>query len=516
MRKNIISRSIALAGGVLLSTALMAKPPNILVIMSDDVGMTNVSAYSHGIMGYNTPNIDRIAKEGIMFTDHYAQPSSTAGRASFITGQYPIRSGLTTVGRPGSPLGIKPETPTLAEVLKPLGYMSGQFGKNHLGDRNQHLPTVHGFDEFYGNLYHLNTEDTFEQVDYPKDPEYRKKFGTRGVLHCFASTTDDETIDPRFGKMGKQKCKDTGELSAKRMETVDDEFIAASLDFMKRSKKTDKPFFVWLNPSRMHMFTRLRESHRYLAAKATSEEDMYGSGMIEHDMQVGHVLDEMKKMGVLDNTIIIYTTDNGPEHSAKNHGGTTPFRGEKMTTYEGGVRVPMMIRWPGHIPAGQVKIGIQANMDLFTTLAAIAGDSNVVEEMKTNRKQYIDGINNLDYWTGKSTESKRNDYFYYHESTLRAVRINQWKLHFDTSENYYDGYQKQKIPLAFNLRQDPYESFDNTTDRSEITQKKLWLAEPVEALLGEHIKTLIDYPPVQKATTLEFSKLVDDLMSQKK
>ena len=294
MRKKIIARSIALAGGALLSTALMAKAPNILVIMSDDVGMTNVSAYSHGVMGYNTPNIDRIAKEGIMFTDHYAQPSSAAGRASFITGQYPIRSGLTTVGRPDSPLGIKPETPTLAEVLKPLGYMSGQFGKNHLGDRNEHLPTVHGFDEFFGNLYHLNTEETFEQFDYPKDPEFRQKFGTRGVLHCYANTTDDETNDPRFGKMGKQKCKDTGELSRKRMETVDDEFIAASLDFMKRSKKADKPFFVWLNPSRMHMFTHLRPEHRYLAAKATSEDDLYGSGMVEHDMQVGQLLDDMK------------------------------------------------------------------------------------------------------------------------------------------------------------------------------------------------------------------------------
>ena len=516
MRNKMISRSIALAGGALLSTALMAKPPNILVIMSDDVGMTNVSAYSQGVMGYNTPNIDRIAKEGIMFTDHYAQPSSTAGRASFITGQYPIRSGLTTVGRPGSPLGLQAATPTLAEVLKPLGYMSGQFGKNHLGDRNEHLPTVHGFDEFFGNLYHLNTEETFEQFDYPKDPEFRQKFGTRGVLHCYANTTDDETTDPRFGKMGKQKCKDTGELSRKRMETVDDEFIAASLDFMKRSKKADKPFFVWLNPSRMHVFTHLRDSHRHLASKATSEEDLYGSGMIEHDMQVGHVLDEMKKMGVLDNTIIVYTTDNGPEHSAKNHGGTTPFRGEKMTTYEGGVRVPMMIRWPGHIPAGQVKTGIQANMDLFTTLATVAGNPNVVEDMKTNRKQYIDGLNNLDYWTGKSAESKRNNYLYYHESTLRAVRINQWKLHLETSEDYYDSYKKQKIPLVFNIRQDPYESFDSTTDRSDITQQKLWLGEPVEALLGEHVKSLMDYPPVQKASTLDFSKLVENLLSQKK
>lgn len=238
MQKNLISRSLALVGGALLSTALMAKPPNILVIMSDDVGWQNVSAYSHGVMGYDTPNIDRIAKEGIMFTDHYAQPSSTAGRAAFITGQYPIRSGMTTVGRPGSPLGLQAATPTLAEVLKPLGYMNGQFGKNHLGDRNEHLPTVHGFDEFFGNLYHLNTEEEPEQYDYPKDPEFSKKYGTRGVLHCYASTTDDETTDPRFGKMGKQECKDSGPLTRKRMETVDDEFIAASVDFMKRSKKS--------------------------------------------------------------------------------------------------------------------------------------------------------------------------------------------------------------------------------------------------------------------------------------
>lgn len=516
MHKKRISSSIAVLGGALLSTSLMAKPPNILVIMSDDVGFTNVSAYSHGVMGYNTPNIDRIAKEGIMFTDHYAQPSSTAGRAAFITGQYPIRSGMTTVGRPGSPLGIQAATPTLAEVLKPLGYMSGQFGKNHLGDRNEHLPTVHGFDEFFGNLYHLNTEEEPEQFDYPKDPEFHKKYGTRGVLHCYASSTDDETTDSRFGKMGKQKCEDTGALTRKRMETVDDEFITASVDFMKRSKKLDKPFFVWLNPSRMHMYTHLRASHRYLAAKATSEDDLYGSGMIEHDMQVGQLLDDMKKMGVLDNTIIVYTTDNGPEHSAKNHGGTTPFRGEKMTTYEGGVRVPTMVRWPGHIPAGQVRTGIQANMDLFSTLATIAGNPNVVEDMKNNRKQYIDGVNNLDYWTGKSEESKRNNFLYYHESTLRAVRIKQWKVHFETSENYYDSYQKQKFPIMYNLRQDPFESFDSVRDRSEIIQSKQWISEPLQALIGSHIKSLMDYPPVQKAATLDFSELIKNMQATKK
>ena len=515
MKKNLISRSLAVMSGALLSTTLMAKPPNILVILSDDVGWTNVSAYGQGVMGYKTPNIDRIAKEGIMFTDHYAQPSSTAGRAALITGQYPIRSGMTTVGVPGSKLGIKPETPTLAEVLKPLGYMNGQFGKNHLGDRNESLPTVHGFDEFFGNLYHLNTEENFEQYDYPKDPNFDKMYGARGVLHCYASTTADNTEDPRFGVMGKQRCKDSGPLGRKRMETVDDEFIAASLDFMKRSKDANKPFFVWLNPSRMHMFTHLRDSHRYLAAKATSEEDLYGSGMIEHDMQVGQLLDDMKKMGVLDNTIIVYSTDNGPEHSAKEHGGTTPFRGEKMTTYEGGVRVPMMVRWPGHIPAGEVRYGIQAHMDIFTTLAAAAGNPNVVEDMKNNRKQYIDGVNNLDYWTGKTAESKRDNFLYYHESTLRAVRMNQWKVHFETSENYYDQYQKHKFPVVFNIRMDPYETFDSVRDRSDILQRKSWINGPLQSLLGSHIKSLMDYPPVQKASTLDFSEVIKQMQTQK-
>lgn len=513
MRKSLIARSVALVGGALISAAALAKPPNILIIFPDDVGWSNVSAYGQGVMGYNTPNIDRIAKEGIMFTEHYAQPSSTAGRAALITGQYPIRSGMTTVGRPGSPLGLKAASPTLAEVLKPLGYMNGQFGKNHLGDRNENLPTVHGFDEFFGNLYHLNTEEEPEQYDYPKDPEFKKKFGTRGVLHCYSSTKTDSTDDPRFGKMGKQTCQDTGALTTKRMETVDDEFIAASLDFMKRSKDADKPFFVWLNPSRMHMFTHLRPEHRYLAAKHTTEADMYGSGMIEHDMQVGKLLDDMKAMGVLDNTIIVYSTDNGPEHSAKTHGGTTPFRGEKMTTYEGGVRVPMMVRWPGHIPAGQIKQGMQAHMDVFTTLAAAAGNTNVVEEMKNKRKQYIDGINNLDYWTGKSTESKRNNFLYYHESTLRAIRVNQWKLNFETSEGYYDQYQKHKFPVIYNIHMDPYESFDSARDLSDSMQRKQWLNEPVQEILNEHIQSLQKYPPVQKAATLDFSELIKQMQA---
>lgn len=491
------------------------KKPNILIIFPDDVGWENVSAYSHGTMGYRTPHIDRIAKDGILFTDHYAQPSCTAGRASLITGQYPIRSGMTTVGRPGAELGLKPQSPTLAEVLKPLGYTTGQFGKNHLGDRNEHLPTVHGFDEFFGNLYHLNTQEEFEQLDYPKDPEFFKKFGTRGVLHSWATNDDNPTVDPRFGKVGKQKIEDTGQLGRERMKTMDEEFIKASLDFMKRSKEADQPFFVWFNPSRMHMYTRLSDDHRYLATPYTTEHDLYGSGLIEHDMQVGELLDGLEALGVLDNTIIIYSTDNGPEHSARLHGGTTPFRGEKMTTYEGGVRVPLMIRWPGHIPAGEERNGIQAHMDLFTTLAAVAGEPDVVEKMRTERKQYIDGVNNLDYWLGKTEESARDSFIYYHESTIRAIRYKQWKLNFETSDNYYAPYVKQKFPVMYNIRMDPFETFDGITDRSDIVQAKQWLNEPVQHLLNKHIQSLVDFPPVQKAATLDFSALIEQLQAGK-
>jgi arylsulfatase A-like enzyme len=515
MKTQNILLAILVAVFALTSTQAQDKKPNILVIFPDDVGWQNISAYGHGTMGYRTPNIDRIAREGVMFTDHYAQPSCTAGRAAFITGQYPIRSGMTTVGRPGAALGLKPESPTLAEVLKPLGYATGQFGKNHLGDRNEHLPTVHGFDEFFGNLYHLNTQEEFEQVDYPKDPEFFKKYGTRGVLHSYATNVDDPTVDPRFGKVGKQRIQDTGQLGKERMKTMDETFMASSLDFMKRSQEADKPFFVWFNTCRMHMYTRLTDEHRYLAQPYTTEHDLYGSGLIEHDMQVGKLLDSMKAMGVLDNTIIVYTTDNGPEHSARLHGGTTPFRGEKMTTYEGGVRVPMMVRWPGHIPAGQVLSGIQSHMDIFTTLAAAAGAPDVVNKMRTERKQFIDGVNNLDYWLGKTEESARDSFIYYHESTVRAIRYKQWKLNFETSENYYDTYVKQKFPVIFNLRMDPFESFDGLTDRSDIVQAKQWLNEPVQEILGEHIKSLTEFPPAQKAATFDFSELMKSLMSGK-
>ncbi|MCQ0112594.1 arylsulfatase [Zhouia sp. CL16] len=491
------------------------EKPNILIIFPDDVGWSNVSAYGNGVMGYNTPNIDRVAKNGIMFTEHYAQPSCTAGRAALITGQYPIRSGMTTVGRPGAELGLKKESPTLAEVLKEQGYATGQFGKNHLGDRNEHLPTVHGFDEFFGNLYHLNTQEEYQQMDYPQDPEYFKKHGTRGVLHTWATNVDDNTVDPRFGKVGKQKIEDTGQLSRERMETVDEEFKEAMMDFIKRSKKDDKPFFAWFNPSRMHMFTRLKKESRYLALPYTTEHDFYGSGMIEHDMMVGEILDELDKMGLLENTIVIYSTDNGPEHSARTHGGTTPFRGEKMTTYEGGVRVPMLVMWKDKIDGGKRLQGIQAHMDIFTTLAAAAGVPDVAQKMLNEKNQYIDGVNNLDYWLGKSDKSNRNSFIYYHESDIRAVRINQWKMHFQTSENYYAPYVKQKFPIMYNIHFDPYESFDNLTDQSDMLQRKQFINEPMQELLAEHIETLVKYPPVQKATSFDFSELIRQLQQGK-
>jgi len=514
-RKIRIYSMMLVLAGIFSLGAFAQDKPNILIIFPDDVGWSNISAYGNGVMGYTTPNIDRIAKEGIMFTEHYAQPSCTAGRAALITGQYPIRSGLTTVGRPGAELGMKKETPTLAEVLKEQGYATGQFGKNHFGDRNSHLPTVHGFDEFFGNLYHLNTQEEFQQKDYPQDPEFFKKYGTRGVLHTWATDVDDPTVDPRFGKVGKQKIEDTGQLSKERMETVDEEFMEASIDFIKRAQDDDKPYFVWLNPSRMHMFTHLKPEHRYLALPYTTEHDFYGSGLIEHDMQVGELLDRLEEMGALENTIVIYSTDNGPDHSARTHGGTTPFRGEQLTTYDGGVRVPMMVMWKDHIPEGKVLRGIQSHMDIFTTLAAAAGVPDVVEKMKEEEEQYIDGVNNLDYWLGKTDESKRNNFIYYHESDIRAVRVNQWKLHFQTSENYYAPYVKQKFPIMYNLHFDPYESFDNLTDRSDMLQRKQFINEPMQELLSEHIESLVEYPPVQKATSYDFSEIIKQLTEGK-
>jgi len=526
MKREKMKLFFALALGLstmVVPTQLMAKKPNILVIWGDDIGWQNVSAYGMGTMGYTTPNIDSIGMDGIRFTDHYAQPSCTAGRVAFITGQYPIRSGMTTVGQPGDPLGLQPESPCLAEVLKDAGYATGQFGKNHLGDNNIHLPTVHGFDEFFGFLYHLNTQEESEQRDYKRFAEiysgglekYMNKFGTRGVLHTFATNEANKTVEPRFGEVGKQTIADTGPLTRERMKDIDaGEVIPKAFDFMLKSKKEGKPFFVWLNTSRMHLYTHLNDKWRYAAEKFTSEADIHGSGMLQHDHDIGLVLDFLKKNDLEKDTIVWYSTDNGPEHSSWPHGGTTPFRGEKMSTYEGGVRVISMVKWPEHIKKGQILNGIQSHMDMFTTLAAAAGVDNVAEKVMKEKKQYIDGVNNLDYWTGKTKKSARSSIFYYYESKLSAIRMGPWKFMFSTKENYYSNLVPRTVPLVVNLRMDPMESYTDIASYGHLFQKVSWLIEPMGEIMKEHLKTLAEYPPVQGGKSYNMSNIVEDFMKK--
>ncbi|MCA0964652.1 arylsulfatase [Salipiger bermudensis] len=510
---------LGLAGPVVAQD--QPEKPNILVIWGDDIGWSNLSSYGMGTMGYTTPNIDRIAMEGIRFTDHYAQPSCTAGRAAFITGQYPIRSGMTTVGQPGSALGLQAASPTLAEELKQIGYRTGHFGKNHLGDRNEHLPTVHGFDEFFGNLYHLNTQEEAEQRDYQRFgeafsgslEEYEAQFGTRGVIHSFASETDDPTEQPRFGKVGMQTIEDTGPLTQERMKMFDEEeVLPLAIDFMSAAKEAGEPFFVWLNTSRMHLYTRLNDEWRYAAEEYTSEADLYGSGMLQHDHDIGMVLDWLDEQGLADNTIVWYSTDNGPEHNSWPHGGTTPFRGEKMTTYEGGVRVPSMIRWPGHLPEGEIRNGIQGHQDMFTSLAAAAGIEDVAAEVMEEKQQYIDGVNNLPYWMGEEEASRRTHIFHYYESKLTAVRMGPWKFHFSTKEDYYDSLQARTAPLVFNIRMDPFESYSSTDAYGHLMQKVSWMMQPMSVLMGQHLQTLAEYPPVQGGASFDMSNVVADFL----
>jgi len=504
--------------------------PNILVIMGDDVGLWNVGAYTHGMMGH-TPNIDGIAREGMLFTDHYAQPSCTAGRAAFITGQYPIRTGMTTIGIPGSTLGLQKEDPTLAEVLKPLGYATGQFGKNHLGDRNEFLPTVHGFDEFFGNLYHLNAEEEPEQLDYPgvKNPAFKEKFGPRGVLHCWATSEDDPSEDPKFGRVGKQRCENTGPLTRERMKTVDAEFLGAAEDFIDRTAKDDMPFFVWLATTRMHIWTHVPEEYVQTAVnEGRPEIDLYRAGMIQHDDQVGRVLAKLDALGITDNTIVIYTTDNGYELLFWPDGGYSPFRGEKGTTWEGGVRVPMMVRWPGKIPAGSASNGIQSHEDLFVTLAAAAGSSDIKSRLLAGArlgdktfKVHIDGVNNLDLWTGKTKISARNQYFYYDESDLTGVRVGDWKMSFAIKEEglWWDPLVYPRVPYLFNLRMDPMERFDPHSREwgymaRKLFAEKLWTLIPAQGIIAEHIESLQKWPPRQRADSLSMQKAMDAVMRQ--
>jgi arylsulfatase len=486
---------LALAAG---PAAAQAQRPNILLIMADDVGVTNVGAYSHGMM-VPTPHIDRIAREGMLFTDHYAHPSCTAGRAAFVTGQLPIRTGLTTVGLPGSPIGLDARDPTLAEVLKPLGYRTGQFGKNHLGDRNGHLPTVHGFDEFFGNLYHLNTEEEPELRMWRKDPGYNQRYRPRGVLDCVATATDDPTPDPRFGPMGRQRCTDSGPLTAQRMETVDEEFLDHTSGFIRRSVQAGQPFFAWFNPSRMHIYTHLKPASRQLASDISSEFDVFGSGLMEHDGHVGQLLKLLDDLKIAENTIVIYTADNGAMVSWWPDGGTTPFRGEKATTWEGGVRVPMLVRWPAKIAKGKVSNGIQTHEDLFTTLAAAAGAGDVAATLRVSHKVHIDGVDNLAHWTGDAP-SHRETVVYYNESELTAVRIGPWKSHMKVREGFFDALQPST--LVFNLRMDPFERHGGQRSNDLAMRMGVAWGGQVYDVIGAHLASLKAFPPRQKGGTL--------------
>jgi arylsulfatase A-like enzyme len=504
--------------------------PNILVIFGDDIGMWNVGVYTHGMMG-RTPNIDSIAKTGILFTDHYAQPSCTAGRAAFITGQLPIRTGETTIGIPGSTLGLQKEDPTLAEVLKSVGYNTAQFGKNHLGDRNEFLPTVHGFDEWFGNLYHLNAQEEPEQLDYPgqKNPAYLAKMGPRDVLHTWATDKDDPTVDPKFGRVGKQKIENDGQLTRKRMETFDGEVLAKTLDYLDRKGKDGKPFFVWFNTTAIHVWSHSPKKYIQMAVdEGRSETDVVRAKMLEHDEQVGALLKKLKDLGVDDNTIVVYTTDNGNELMWWPDGGYAPFRGEKGTSWEGGFRVPMLIKWPGHIPAGREANGIQSHEDMFVTLAAAAGLTNLKTELLTGKKMgdmtykvHLDGYNQLDYWTGKTEKTARREFFFYDETDLMAIRVDGWKMHIGVKPNglWFDEKMYPSVPYLFNLLMDPMEKMDpHSHEWGYIGRKflgeKLWAPTASAAFLGAHLKSLQEYPPRQGADSLSMKKAIEGAMKK--
>ena len=488
--------------------------PNILVIWGDDIGISNLSCYSDGLMGYRTPNIDRIADEGIRFTDYYGEQSCTAGRAAFITGQNPIRTGLTKVGMPGSDLGLQPEDPTIATALKAHGYATGQFGKNHLGDRDEHLPTVHGFDEFFGNLYHLNAEEEPELDDYPKPedfPNFRKNFGPRGVLHTWAN--DD----------GTQRIEDTGPLTKKRMETVDEEFLDAATAFIKNKAEADKPFFVWFNATHMHFRTHVKPESKGQAGRWQSD---YHDTMIDHDKLVGELLALIDELGIADDTIVMYSTDNGPHLNSWPDAGMTPFRGEKNSNWEGAYRVPAVVRWPGHFPEHTVLNGIVSHADWFTTLLAAAGVDDIADALKvgadldgTTYKVHLDGHNQLPYLSGQVDQSPRNFYFYVNDDgDLTAIRYDNWKMVFmeqrvqGTLQVWAEPFVQLRVPKIFNLRTDPYE-------RADITSNTYWdwmldhsfLAVPAQAFVAQMISTFVEFPPRQEPATFGIDKALEKM-----
>lgn len=496
--KRLLSLStigaIALAGTALAQDAGTSEKPNILVIMGDDIGWYNTSAYNSGMMGYQTPNIDSIARDGIRFTDAYGQQSCTAGRSAFITGQSPKRTGLLKIGMPGDPIGLQPEDPTIAEILKPMGYATGQFGKNHLGDRDEFLPTNHGFDVFFGNLYHLNAEEEPENVDYPKSAEFRENYGPRGVIK---SSADGEI-------------EDTGPLNSKRMETVDEEFLEAAVDFITRQEENDTPWFVWFNTTRMHIFTHLKEEN-----DGATGLGIYADGMVEHDAMIGQLLGKLDELGATDNTIVIYTTDNGAEKFSWPDGGTSPFRGEKATTWEGGIRVPFMIKWPGKIDGGQISTEILSLEDMLPTLVAAAGDPDIKQQLLDGYQAgdktfnvHLDGYNLLPAMTGETEDWPRDEFFaWVDDGTLGAVRKGRYKAHFSTQENHgieawFEGQTPRKAPLFIDLRADPFEMAPiDSSYYDDWIVRRMFVIAPTVGIVADHMATYEDFPPRQESSS---------------
>ncbi len=521
-RWAVVSFVVALAVPLQTPTpahAQQARRPNIVIIWGDDIGQSDISAYSHGVMGFKTPNIDRLAKEGVMFTDYYGEQSCTAGRASFITGQSGLRTGMTKVGLPGASLGLQKEDPTIAELLKPLGYATGQFGKNHLGDRNEFLPTVHGFDEFYGNLYHLNAEEEPELPDYPKDAAFRNKYGPRGVMDCKASDKADATVDPRFGKVGKQVCKDTGPLTRKRMETIDDDVATRAVDFIQRQKNANKPFFVWVNFTHMHFRTHTKATSLGQAGRWQSP---YHDTMIDHDKNVGSVLKALDDLGIADDTFVMYSTDNGPHMNSWPDAAMTPFRNEKNSNWEGAYRVPSMFRWQGKIKPGQVSNEIVAHLDMLPTILAVAGDTDVKAKLlkgyavgAATYKVHLDGDNLVPNLTAQAPKGPRESFFYVNDDQqLTGMRYDNWKLVFmeqrapGTLRVWSEPFTSLRDPKIFNLRTDPYERADITSNTYyDWLLDHAFMLVPAQDYVGRFLATFKDYPQRQKAASFNLDEV---------
>lgn len=477
------------------------KHPNILVLWGDDIGYWNISANNRGMMGYRTPNIDRLADEGVTFTDYYGQQSCTAGRAAFILGQNPLRTGLTKVGMPGATLGIRPEDPTIAELLQPLGYVTGQFGKNHLGDRDEHLPTNHGFDEFFGNLYHLNAEEEPELPDYPKDPAFRKRFGPRGVIHAYAGG----------------KIEDTGPLTRKRMETIDEEVTRHTIRFIEKAQKDHKPFFVWWNSTHMHFRTHIKPS-----SAGKSGQGFYNDAMVAHDEQVGVLLRKLDELGLAEDTIVLYSTDNGPHFNSWPDAGITPFRSEKNTNWEGAFRVPAFVRWPARLPKGKVLNGIVSHQDWLPTFLAAAGEPRIVEKVKAGMKNghgtfkvHLDGYDMLPYLSGEVAESPREEFYYVNDDAeLVALRYRDWKIVFmeqraKTMALWAEPFVLLRVPKIFNLRRDPFERADeNSNTYWDWLLDHAFILVPAQALVARQLASFEEFPPRQKPASFNLSSVM--------